>query len=157
MNQLHFRFATEHDVDLYFEWANDITVRQNSFIQDEISYANHVYWFNSKLQSSACNFFLFLNSTNENVGQIRIDISNNETVIGISIDKNHRGKGYATEMLIQATNHYLSNHPSETIIAYIKKENTASYRSFVNAGFGNEEMVFENNVESYRLQKEKKV
>ena len=153
MNQLHFRFATEQDVDLYYEWANDVEVRQNSFIQEKISYANHVSWFNSKLQSSVCKFYLFLNSADENIGQIRIDKSNNETLIGISIDKNHRGKGYATEMLLMACKDYLTKQPNSIITAYIKKENEASLKSFKSAGFGDLEQIVINNCKSYCLKK----
>jgi spore coat polysaccharide biosynthesis protein SpsF len=152
-NQLHFRFATQQDVDLYFNWANDEVVRKNSYNQQLVPYQNHVEWFKRKLNQPQCHFYLFLNQDNLPVGQVRIDKPENEVVIGISIDANHRGKGYASEMLIQATNHYLQKHPQATIYAYIKKENVASFNSFVKAGFENDTSVIENDVESFRLEK----
>src|SRR5205085_124383 len=49
--KLHFRFANEYDVDLYFRWANDPLVRTNSFNQAIVIYQDHVKWFQSKLKS----------------------------------------------------------------------------------------------------------
>lgn len=133
--QLLMRLAELSDVDLYYKWANDLLVRQNSFNSEEINYQQHVNWFTNKLNSSECYFFLFLNYQNIPVGQIRIDESNNEKIIGISIDENFRGKGYGVEMLNMACFHYLSKFPNEEIIAYIKENNIASINQFSKAGF----------------------
>jgi spore coat polysaccharide biosynthesis protein SpsF len=129
------RPAELSDVDLYYKWANDMLVRQNSFNSEEINYQQHVNWFKNKLNSSECYFFLFLNYQNIPIGQIRIDESNNEKIIGISIDENFRGRGYGVEMLNMACFHYLNKFPNEEIIAYIKESNIASINQFSRAGF----------------------
>ena len=139
--QLHFRFAKNEDVDLYFDWANDEIVRQNSFKQEPINYENHVKWFHSKVDSNSSYLYLFLNMNNEAVGQVRIEKSSEETIIGISIDKNHRGKSLGVEMLQQASSNFFETNPREIINAYIKQENIASYMIFQKAGFRNETLT----------------
>ena len=150
---LHFRFANEDDVDLYFEWMNDKLVRENSFNQKALVYNDHVKWFQSKLISGDCFFYLFLNPKNQPVGQVRIDNNHKEIIIGISIDKNYRGKGIGAAMIETASSDYLQKFPLSVIVAYIKVENRASYHSFKKAGFNQEEIVNVQNCESYKLYK----
>lgn len=38
----YLRDAVERDVDLLFQWANDESVRKNSFSTQDISYNDHV-------------------------------------------------------------------------------------------------------------------
>ena len=151
--KIHFRFAKESDVDVYYKWTNDPLVRSNSYNQDSVEYDNHVKWFLSKLNSKACHFYLFFNEENIPVGQVRIDTNEKETVIGVSIDEAFRGKSIGSEMLKKSTEDYLHKHPSAIIAAYIKQENTASYNIFKKAGFSNEEIVSEQGIKSYKLYK----
>jgi RimJ/RimL family protein N-acetyltransferase len=144
--KIHFRFARESDTDLYYKWSNDSVVRNNSYNQDEITYESHVKWFNSKLQSPVCFFYLFLNEENQPIGQVRIDNNGKETVIGISIDEHFRGKKLGSILIQMASEDYLKNHSSENLVAYIKQENSASYNSFTKAGFGKEEIVTEKGI-----------
>lgn len=151
IEKIHFRFAKETDIDTYFKWTNDSLVRSNSYNQSEVSYKNHVKWFQSKLTSENCFLYFFLNEENVPVGQIRIEKGEKETVIGISIDSMHRGKGLASTMLKMASEDYLKKHTLEVITAYIKAENTSSYHSFLKAGFNDEILVTEQGVKSFKL------
>lgn len=132
---LTMRTATANDVDLYFNWANDKVVRENSFDSSEINYEQHVKWFNTKLNSKDCFFYLFTDANNKTVGQVRIDKTNEEVVIGVSIDANYRGKGFGKQMLDMASKAYFKQFPEATIIAYVKEVNTASIKLFKSAGF----------------------
>lgn len=151
--KIHFRFAKESDIDLYYEWTNDQLVRSNSFNQNKVEYSNHVKWFLNKLNSPECFFYLFYNAENKPVGQVRIDKNENEIVIGISIDEKFRGKSLGCEMLLKSTNDYLKKHSDSTITAYIKIENKASLAIFKKAGFSNEELTSEQGNQSYKLHK----
>lgn len=151
--QLRFRFALERDVDLYFKWTNDSLVRKNSYNQNSVNYADHVNWFSKKLSSNNCFFYLFFNLENIPVGQVRIENVSEKTTIGISIDKNFRGKSYGVEMLKLATSDYLRRNPGSTILAYIKEENLASKSIFSKAGFMGEEFVIEQGFKSHKLYK----
>ena len=147
---ISFRFANESDIDTYFNWANDPLVRNNSFNQNKVDYDAHVKWFLSKLKSADC-YFYFFEMNNLKVGQVRIDKSGEEIVIGISIDEAFRGRSAGTEMLKSACNDYLVKNPEAEIVAYIKKENVSSYSIFKKAGFGNESSILHNGIPCYRL------
>ncbi|MFL5764350.1 MAG: UDP-2,4-diacetamido-2,4,6-trideoxy-beta-L-altropyranose hydrolase [Bacteroidia bacterium] len=152
---LHFRMATPADTDFYFIWTNDPLVRAQSYNQSQVKYEDHVKWFNAKLSSGTCFFYLFLNAAEKPVGQVRIDTSGKETVIGISVDPDFRGKGLAADMLSIAGDDFLTKNPDATITAYIKIGNDASYNSFLKAGFGNEETVTEQGIPSHKLFRKK--
>jgi RimJ/RimL family protein N-acetyltransferase len=152
---ISFRKPTINDARLYFDWANDKTVRENSYKQDAISFENHVSWFTQKLKSPDCFFYLFTDESGTPAGQVRIDKSKDEIIIGISIDEKFRGKNLGAEMLLQSSNDYFNHFPGATIIAYIKENNMASLKIFRNAGFEGDEKVIVEGASSYKLKKVK--
>ena len=146
------RFAKLSDVDLYYKWVNNPEVRKNSFNQDMIEYEGHVKWFNAKVNSENCFFYLFFNKDLSPIGQVRID-KNEEVIIDVSIDENQRGKSYSSKILKLACEDFLKKFPDETISSYIKKTNIPSYKAFLNAGF----FEVPNNIDSsvFKLEKMK--
>jgi RimJ/RimL family protein N-acetyltransferase len=88
-------------------------------------------------------------------GQVRIDKSGNEIIIGISIDEKFRGKHLGSEMLMQASNDYLIKFPGAVISAYIKEDNISSIKAFQRAGFTDTEKVIIEGSPSYKLKKTK--
>ena len=65
---------------------------------------------------------LFQNEQNCYIGQTRIQKeNNNEALIGISIDKEFRGNGYASEMLQISTKYFFKEHENFIVNALIKK------------------------------------
>lgn len=131
---LKFRKANISDVDIIFNWANDPVVRKLSYNSEPIEYSKHVEWFNNKLNDNDSVFYVFENNTNEPIGLVRIEKSDNEIIIGVSVDEKQRGKSYASKMLKLAADAYQSKNKKD-IHAYIKKDNFASIKSFENAGF----------------------
>ena len=148
--EITFRFANESDVDTYFNWANDPLVRKYSFNQNNIDYESHVKWFKAKLLSQDCYFYLFRKSEKK-VGQVRIDRSGEEIVIGISVDVAFRGQSAGLEMLKLSCNDYLVKNPTAEIIAYIKKDNLSSYSTFIKAGFSGEKTILYDGLPCTRL------
>jgi RimJ/RimL family protein N-acetyltransferase len=148
--QLSLRFATIREVDIYYKWASDPLVRRNSYTVNEISYENHVSWFSKKLLDKNC-FLYFFEFNNIPAGQVRIDKSQAETVIGISVDENFRGKSLSSKMLVMASENFFQYHAAENITAYIKQENKSSYHSFLKAGFVEIDLLPVNEVMSYKL------
>ncbi len=154
-DRVHYRMANEEDVLLYYKWANDSVVRNNSFNKDVIEYDSHCKWFFSKLSSDKCFLYLFFNKHNIPIGQVRIENTGIETIIGISIDEKYRGRAFSNKMLIKATEDYLSKHSKEKIVAYIKHGNIASLKSFISAGFIEQEIMNHEEVKCYKLFKSK--
>lgn len=151
LNPISMRFAVRSDIDLYYAWANDELVRQNSFQQDEIQYENHVYWFTSKIENPNFLFLVFFNQDKSAIGQVRINKNLEEVIIGISVDNNYRGFGYSFKMLNLACQYYFKNYSENVIFAYIKLENIASITTFKKAGFLQEQFVSVENTESVKL------
>ena len=153
--QIEFRKPTLADVDLYFKWTNDEVVRQNSYDQEPIPYKDHVEWFKQKLTSPNCFFYLFT-LQNDPVGQVRIEIKLEETIIGISIDTHHRGKGLGARMIEMACADHFKRAHTQQIYAYIKESNQGSIVIFKKAGFKNEEHVMVKGIKSVKLCKAKR-
>lgn len=123
--------ATDNDCDLLFQWANDKDVRLNSFNSKSIDYEEHVKWFKSKIESNDSIIYLF-KVYNDKVGLVRLDkIETNTYIINYSIAKEHREKGYATELLKLIKGKY----EKSLLIGKVKKENTASIKAFIKAKY----------------------
>ncbi|MEP6803965.1 MAG: GNAT family N-acetyltransferase [Flavobacterium sp.] len=133
---LSFKKASLYDMRLYFEWANDSIVREQSYNSGTIDLENHEIWFKSKLSDNSCMMMIFENEENLKVGQIRIQKeSDSDALISISIALEHRGKSYGKEMLEMATDFFLQLNPNFTINAFIKEINLSSKYVFEKAGF----------------------
>lgn len=156
MSELKFRLATAGDVHLFFEWANDDLVRANSYNQEPIPFENHTKWFAEKLKDPNAIFLVFFDHNESPVGQVRYQMNNKEAVVGILIDKMHRGKGYASKMLSIAADYFHRLNPDIEIQAFVKVANMASYQAFIKAGYNlQEKLLYNNTDESFKLVKRK--
>ena len=127
--KLQIRLATLDDMKDVFELSNDDVVRENSINQNKIEWDDHVKWFENKIKNRSL-FYIIENQNNDFVGQVRFDLCP-EAVISISITKRFRGMGLASKIINQCSNISKLNK----IIAYVKKDNLASQKSFLNAGY----------------------
>ena len=151
---LTFRKAVLADVKLYFDWANDSSVRAQSYSSSAIDFENHKKWFETKLEDDSCMLLLFQNEEKSNIGQIRIQKENEkEALIGISIAAEHRGKGLAKEMLLLASDYFLEKNKGYLINAYIKEQNISSKQAFEKAGFEFENIINYENCNSFHFTK----
>ncbi|WP_120186793.1 GNAT family N-acetyltransferase [Tenacibaculum lutimaris] len=146
-NKIVIRDVNLNDVNLLFDWANDELTRKNSFNSNEISFKEHEQWFTSKLKDNNSLFFIGMINTSP-IGLVRYEVGEENTIVSISIDKNFRGKKLAPSLLKEAAISYFKTN-KKPILAYIKKENIASVKSFEKAGytFYSKEKV--NNIDSY--------
>lgn len=156
MPMLKHRKATIGDALLYHKWANEKEVRSSSFQSGEISLEDHMKWFEKKISDPACIMLLFEGDDQMPAGQVRLQAEEEDSyVIGISVDAAHRGKGYASAMLLAASEYFFGLHPQGKIHAYIKQDNFASVRAFENAGYSNPVSLQVNGINSYRYTKTK--
>jgi RimJ/RimL family protein N-acetyltransferase len=139
---LNFREAIIDDSKQFFDWANDSAVREQSFNSSAIEWENHNDWFISKIKDTTCLMLIFQNDDYNNIGQVRIQKEDDKVaLIGVSVSSEHRGKGYANEMLKLASDFFLKNNPEFYINAYIKNNNFSSKCAFEKAEFEFIEMV----------------
>jgi RimJ/RimL family protein N-acetyltransferase len=135
------RLATPMDCDQYFEWANDLEVRANSFNQKPIQYESHVNWFTNKVNSQNELWMLTKSISNTThfgdtgcececdhipVGQIRLQQERDHTEIHYSIAKEHRGQGNGRRMIQMA----LFEVKTWPVVAQVKQTNRASRAIF---------------------------
>lgn len=127
---LELRLGKLEDSNLLFELANDIDVRKNSFHNKRIQIEEHQNWYKNKLQDE--NSKIFIAEVNGiTVGQIRIDITNSKALISYSICKDHRKKGYGTEILKVLESLVKKEFNTIfTLVGRVKYENIASQKVF---------------------------
>ena len=143
----YLRQATEADMDLLFQWANDPIVRKSSFSTSEISYEEHKEWYQKLLHRTDCRQYIYMQK-NEAIGQARITIVGETAEIGYSIcaEKRHRGHGGSLLKLIKEQ--VAQDFPEiQRIIGKVKPENIASQQAFLNAGYSEVYQVFEIEIE----------
>lgn len=131
---LEFRKVNENDVQLIYDWNNDPITRANSHNQARIEFADHEKWFAARIKDEQLDFLIFsYNGTP--CGTVRILREETENVIGIAIAPEFRGKKLAALILSQAGEYFYGRHGRKEITAYIKKQNSASIRSFQKVGY----------------------
>ena len=122
---MFIRDITHSDCNLLFQWANDVTVRNNAVNTSPILWETHEKWFNQRINSADVKFYILeINGTP--AGQARYELNNNFWVIDYSIDINFRGLGYG-KFLIKNTLELLKSFP---IMALVKTDNLASIKIF---------------------------
>jgi len=150
-----FFSAKEADLDDLYVLANEAEARRNSLSSAEIPWKDHIAWFNEKLQSDSCIFYVIRNKLGVLVGQVRFDrILGNENgyVVSFGLAKDFRGRGLGTRLLQGAMKKLYSKAQPARVVAYIKKENEASLKCFLHVGFRllGEMVLHDNDV--YQLQ-----
>lgn len=128
---LVLRPATLADAKFLFNLRNESAVRSQFRNSNSVNWAEHLDWLNLKLNTARENIYI-CEFQKTDIGQLRID-SGGE--ISISIDPGYHGKGFGSLFLQILTKNVKSYASHELLIAKIKKDNFASQKAFVNAGF----------------------
>ena len=132
---VYLRNATEDDRDLLFYWANDPVVRNCSFNQDPIPFESHIKWFDRLMKESSEKQFILMDG-DVAVGQVRLNIIDDEAEIGYSIASEVRGCGYGSSIIRLITELVKEQFPQiSKLIAKVKPENEASIKIFEKQGF----------------------
>jgi len=148
------RIARKEDSDLFLRWKNDPAALLNSFDSNPVSLQQHISWFNEKLQSPSALLLVFEDKSGRPAGQVRFETSEASATVGITIDEEFRCKGLGAQFLQMACAYYFEHYPAKSILAYIKKDNLASYKTFLSAGFSELKPVEIAGFDSYQLIKQ---
>lgn len=129
------RKANQSDCKAIFDWRNDPHSREMSFDNREISYNDHVNWFEQSINNPLRELYIG-QLEQEKIGVCRFDY-NEETLsaeVSVNMNPRMRNKGLGKDFLVAAISLYES--AKETVLsARIKTENEASKRMFTHAGF----------------------
>lgn len=137
---IYLRDVEERDKDLLFEWANDESVRKNSFSTHEISYEEHCRWFENMMRNENCKQWI-LCVDDKDVAQIRLNIKGGNAEIGYSVEAKRRGEGLGKLILQLTAKRVREEFPYiKKLIAKVKVDNIASLKAFEDNGYS---VVFE--------------
>lgn len=143
----YLRDAKNSDVDMLFDWANEASVRKNSFSTKPISYEEHVEWFQQLSKSSDCKQYIYMYE-DEAIGQARISIYGDMAEIGYSICAEKRCKGHGSILLKLIRRQIRSDFPEiKKLIGKVKPDNIASQKAFLDAGYIEKYYMFELSIE----------
>lgn len=132
---VYLRGATEKDMDLLYEWANDPDVRNNSFSSDLIMYEDHKKWFRRIMSDDSVIQYILMDDEVP-VGQIRLNVNDSEAEIGYSISASYRGQGYGHIILELAMQEVRTQNPCiRRLVAKVKPDNLASRGLFEKEGY----------------------
>lgn len=138
--KISLRLASSKDEALLLRWANDPTVRENSFSPSLIEENEHQCWFRKGLKDPNRIHLIGITAGHCPIGHIRFDRIIKDNIyaanIDISLDQSARGYGLATYFINGALDIVKNKWgKSIEIVADVLKENVASNRSFLSAGF----------------------
>ncbi len=153
IRQITCRKATLKDILIYYNWANEATVRKNAIHPEEIRLDDHKVWYIKKMKSSYSDLYFF-KMKDKPLGQVRFDknIHNDRYEIDYSIDFQYRGHGLGQIIIDMAMNKLIAKTKKQIQFeALVKKDNLASSKIFMNLGFSliNELMINDVTFEKY--------
>ena len=67
--KISYRKSNEEDLLLYFNWANDSSVRENSYQTKRIDFEDHQKWYLNKIKDPNCLMLIFENHLGFPIGQ----------------------------------------------------------------------------------------
>lgn len=144
---IQIRRATLDDLDLLYQWSNDLEVRNNSFSLEHISYEEHCEWFNRIMHDDHIYQYILMDN-DLLVGQIRLNINGDEAEISYSIAKEYRGKGYGRKILQLIQEEVSSSIPEvKKLIAKVKPDNIPSNKLFSSENYDPTYILYSKNIE----------
>ncbi len=139
----YLRQANKDDMDLLFEWANEESVRRNSFSMRTISYEEHQRWFTQILAKTDCKQYIYI-LEGEAIGQVRLQTDGDTAEISYSICSAKRCRGYEKIMLQLLYKQAKEDFPKvKFLIAKVKPDNIASKKVFMDLGYTEQDGVFQ--------------
>ena len=148
--RINLRKTELSDMEMIYHWANDETTRKNSFHTEKIEFDEHHKWFEKNMVDANIHM-LVLTADSNPIGQVRLSIESDATIISYSIANEFRGHGYATEMIPAVEEYVLNNcHSVNTIIGYVRESNVASKRVFEKNGYACERILMPYQCLEYR-------
>ncbi|MFM7006882.1 MAG: UDP-2,4-diacetamido-2,4,6-trideoxy-beta-L-altropyranose hydrolase [Flavobacteriales bacterium] len=137
---LVLRRANSTDLHLTFEWATDQNIRRYALTQHQISFAEHQNWFEKKISSKSCYYYI-LEENQVAIGSIRFDLIGQYAQISYLLGSAAQGKGLGLLLLLKGMNQLQNDAKPPTFSAFLGEvlpENSRSIRIFEQLGFETE-------------------
>lgn len=132
---IELRDVVEDDVFFLWECRNETEARMNSAHTEGVTWDDHLKWVEqTRLNLNRKLMVAWYKS--EKIGVVRLDKDNLHAIVSINLAKEHRGKGFAQEILQELERAALRwDRSIRELEAVIKKNNFASIKTFVRAGY----------------------
>ena len=132
-SELTVRLAKPADCVEFFNWANDLAVREQSLSPSTIQLDDHKKWFLEKISSNTCEIYV-MEASGLPVGQVRFDLIGDCAEIDYSLDKIARGRGWSSTLLEKSIEAYHRRQVT-SLYAVVKRSNAPSRAVFSRIGF----------------------
>lgn len=132
-----FRDLSINDVDLLFEWINDVDARNFLFNPRSINKKDHINWFKRIINSKNVYIWIFLKN-NEDFGFVRFEKQKlDKFKFSYFLKKSARGFGYSSIMIEMSLEKFCSIKLNirNKIIAKTLSTNIFSIKSLKKSGF----------------------
>jgi [ribosomal protein S5]-alanine N-acetyltransferase len=141
-NRIFIRLLSPDDVsEEYVAWLNDPEVNQYLESRFHLQTLDTVRSYVKVMSDSLVDvmFGIFLNDTNEHIGNIKIGSINTFhrfAEVGLIVGNSKMwGRGYASEAIILATKYSFEELQLNKLIAGMYSENTGSLKAFIKSGW----------------------
>jgi UDP-2,4-diacetamido-2,4,6-trideoxy-beta-L-altropyranose hydrolase len=136
-SSLSLHLANEADEKFLLNLANDPLVRENAFVSNQISSEEHRCWFYSRLKNpDRSRIYIARTSEGVPVGQVRLERLDFMTwELHYSLAAYARGHGLGQALIRQALGLAKEFVSTSTVLAKVKRGNSASLRVFEKLGF----------------------
>jgi L-amino acid N-acyltransferase YncA len=129
------RRARAEDRQAIWEISNEPDVRAASFSPAPIPWDEHVAWFAAALADPAHHIYVAVDADEHVIGQVRYRSTGEEATASISLRHGARGRGIGARLLGESARELVGTSPVRRVVAEIKRDNEASRRAFVRAGY----------------------
>jgi RimJ/RimL family protein N-acetyltransferase len=133
MTSVELRPVTLSDRDLLLKWRNDFVTVRFSGTARAVTAQEHDRWFARRLAMADPCIWIGVWRRNE-VGQVRLDQTNDRFAVDVAVAPEWRGRGFGTALLCALTT-LAGAEGRVPLIACVHLDNNASLRSFASAGF----------------------
>ena len=131
---LSLRRASEDDCAVIWRWRNDRRIRKNFLNIRVISWKEHKRWFAS-LNDIRDRVYM-VRKGRVRIGLIRFSVKRSHVGVSVNLNPRYLGKGFGESVIRQGTKKFCQEMMTDKPIrAQIKKDNTASCKSFLRAGY----------------------
>ncbi len=146
--EITIRKAEKGDVLDVFEIANNKKARANFIGQSKIKLEDHKVWFNRKINSNECAFFVVETRENHKViAYIRYDKEDDGWAVSVNLNDDFHGMRLGARIIKEASDKVPGN-----ITAVVKEANVSSIKSFKKAGYMETGSVLIGNENFYKLE-----
>lgn len=131
------------DTKNIIKWRNNLNVKKNFFIQEDLTEKTHYSWIKNNVNKcKVVQFIIVNNKLNKDIGTVflkDIDKKNSKAEFGIFIgEDSERGKGLGAEATVLICNYAFQNLNLHRIYLRVFDHNDQAKKSYYKAGFRQE-------------------